>query len=306
MIRAVRMVGLAMVVAALCVAAPAGRGAALDFAQARKAPRHIQLVPRHTLYLTFDADMTPAMLRRLHGGEVSSWYDPAILQFLQENHVPAAIFVSGLFAEAYPDLIDRLAHDPLFVIGVHGYRHAAFTPHCYGLPSLRTDADKLDDITRARDTIARLTGRTPMLFRYPGLCHDSHDDALVRQAGLAVDTPSVIAGDSFNHDVEAIARQVLRQARDGGTVIFHLGGPNAPVTLDALEKVVPALKRKGYEFGCLRASRDTAAPAPASPAASSAGRESPRSPCRAADPHRRTPLPDRCPRRYPVRRLRPR
>jgi peptidoglycan-N-acetylglucosamine deacetylase len=267
------------VLATLVVAADGGsvpiRVVAFDAAQARNglhqttnqarhgatAQRHNGTAPlgtagdaqtRHktsgTLYLSFDADMTPGMLRRLRSGEVASWYDPAIVQYLRDNEIPAVIFVSGLFAETYPDLIERLARDPLFAIGAHGYRHAAFTANCYGLPFLHTDAERLDDLTHARDTIARITGRAPTLFRYPGLCRDAHDDALVRQAGLTVDTPTVVAGDSFNHDVDAIVRQVIRQARDGGTVIFHLGGPNAPVTLEALKRVVPELRKQGYEF----------------------------------------------------------
>jgi peptidoglycan-N-acetylglucosamine deacetylase len=201
-----------------------------------------------TIYLTFDADMTPGMLKRLRAGEVAAWYDPAIIDFLHERHVPAAVFVTGLFAEAYPDLVRRLAGDPLFTIGVHGYRHAAYVPGCYGLPTLASDAEKRDDAAKARATIAGIAGREPELFRYPGLCHDAHDDELVEQAGMRVDVPTVIAGDSFNRNVDAIAEQVLRQAKDGGTVIFHLGGPNAPVTLDALKRVVPLLEKRGYVF----------------------------------------------------------
>jgi peptidoglycan/xylan/chitin deacetylase (PgdA/CDA1 family) len=204
--------------------------------------------PSRTLYLTFDADMTPGMLRRLRTGAVASWYDPAIIDFLRESHVPATIFVTGLFAEAYPDLISSLSRDPLFVVGVHGYRHAAFMPNCYGLPVLRTDAEKRADIARARDVVAGLTGRPPTIFRYPGLCHDAHDDMLVKEAGLSVDTPTIVSGDPFNRDVEAIVRQVLKRAAPGGTVIFHLGGPNAPATLDALRKLVPELRKRGYQL----------------------------------------------------------
>jgi peptidoglycan/xylan/chitin deacetylase (PgdA/CDA1 family) len=200
------------------------------------------------LYLTFDADMTPAMVRRLKTGAVAVWYDERIVEFLHEKQVPAVIYVSGLFAETYPDLIRRLSKDPLVTIGVHGYSHAAYTRHCYGLAVLSTDKEKRADIVRARDAIAAIAGRVPQLFRYPGLCRDDHDDQLVREAGLTVDTPTVIAGDSFNRHVEAIVRQVLRAAKDGDTVLFHLGGPNAPATLEALQQIVPALEQKGFEF----------------------------------------------------------
>jgi len=73
----------------------------------------------------------------------------------------------------------------------------------------------------------------------------------VRQVGLTVDVPDVVAGDSFSSNAEAIVQQVLRKAKNGATVIFHLGGPNAPATLDALTKVVPALRKKGYAFSVL-------------------------------------------------------
>jgi peptidoglycan/xylan/chitin deacetylase (PgdA/CDA1 family) len=234
MVRAARAPMLAVLAAMLAAGAAAAAGAG---------------APPKTLYLTFDADMTSGMLERQQNGEVASWYDPAIVDFLRESRVPAAVFVTGVFAEANPALVADIARDPLFLIGVHGYRHAAFTRRCFGLPVLRTDAEKRADIARARDVVARLTGRPPRLFRYPGLCHDRHDDALVKEAGLTVDTPTIISGDPFNKNVDAIVLQVLRRAAPGGTVVFHLGGPNAPSTLEALRALVPALRKRGYEFG---------------------------------------------------------
>jgi peptidoglycan/xylan/chitin deacetylase (PgdA/CDA1 family) len=243
MTRAAWAAGVVILLAQAMGGSAGGRAADLP-----PTPRTSPPGPPKTLRLTFDADMTPGMLKRLRDGRVASWYDPAILDYLREHRLPATIFVTGLFAEAYPDLVSRLARDPLFAVGIHGYTHAAFTANCWGLPALRTDAEKLDDLTRARDTVARLTGRPPVLFRYPGLCRDAHDDALVRQAGLTVDAPDIVSGDAFSHDADAVVEQVLRLARGGRTIIFHLGGPNAPVTLAALQRVVPALGKMGYEF----------------------------------------------------------
>jgi len=80
-----------------------------------------------------------------------------------------------------------------------------------------------------------------------------------------VDDPNVVAGDSFNPNVDAIVEQVLRQAKDGGTVIFHLGGPNAPSTLAALRKVVPALEQRGYVFSAKEVTPPPVRRAPAGP-----------------------------------------
>lgn len=194
--------------------------------------------------------MTPGMLKRLRAGRVSSWYDPAIVEYLRGRRVPATIFVTGLFAETYPDFVASLARDPLFTVGAHGYRHAAYTAGCYGLPHLKTDAEKLDDLARARDAIARISGRAPTLFRFPGLCHGAHDDELVVEAGMKVDDAAVVAsGDAFTHDADAVVRQVMRGARAGQVLVFHLGGPNAPVTREVIEKIVPALTARGFEFG---------------------------------------------------------
>jgi peptidoglycan-N-acetylglucosamine deacetylase len=226
--------------------APRAAAALLCAALAVAPPALPQTGP--AVCLTFDADMTPAMLARQQSGTVKAWSDPAIVDYLHDEGVPARFFVSGLFAEADPALLARIASDPLFEIGSHGYAHSAYAGPCYGLRVLASDADKVADIERAQAALARAAGRAPARFRFPGLCDTPHDDDLVRRAGLEVDRPTVVSGDAFNPDAAAIAAEVVRRARDGSVILFHVGGPHAPATLDALRLLVPRLRAKGFAF----------------------------------------------------------
>ena len=70
----------------------------------------------------------------MDAGPGNTRYDPAIVRELRETETPATIFASGLWAEAYPDVLRSLARDPLFEIGNHSFSHAAFQGPCFGLP----------------------------------------------------------------------------------------------------------------------------------------------------------------------------
>jgi hypothetical protein len=85
--------------------------------------------------LTFDADMTPAMLRRLQSGAIGSYYNSALIDELRKRRVPATLFLTGLWMQHYPDVMRELAADPLFELGTHTWQHRAFTTNCYGLPT---------------------------------------------------------------------------------------------------------------------------------------------------------------------------
>src|SRR5262249_10322146 len=99
-------------------------------------PRVINHGPRERseIALTFDADMTQAMAAPWKSEQVQSGYDAAIVRELQETRTPATIFVTGLWAMTYPDVVRLLAGDPLFQIENHSVDHAAFTTDCFNLP----------------------------------------------------------------------------------------------------------------------------------------------------------------------------
>ncbi len=92
---------------------------------------------RPRVALTFDADMTPAMLRRLRTGEVGSHHNATLIAELRRLQVPATLFLTGLWTQHYPDVTRELAADPLFELGTHTWQHGPFTADCYGLPSRR-------------------------------------------------------------------------------------------------------------------------------------------------------------------------
>ena len=58
----------------------------------------------HLIALTFDSNMTDAMLHRLDTGQVASYANAAVVDELQARHVPATFFLAGKWVERYPVL----------------------------------------------------------------------------------------------------------------------------------------------------------------------------------------------------------
>jgi peptidoglycan/xylan/chitin deacetylase (PgdA/CDA1 family) len=202
-------------------------------------------VPR--VALTFDADMTPGMLAQLRSGQVRSWYNREVRDILDAEGVHATIFLTGLWAQAYPEVARSMAEDPRLEIGNHSYDHAAFRTPCYGLAGT---ADRAGEIERAQDQIQAVTGVRPNLLRFPGDCYDRSDVALAQQKGLAVISGDVRSGDAFNNSAPAVAAVVLRNLKPGSIVLMHIhGGPNAPMTAPALRMVIQGARARGLDFG---------------------------------------------------------
>ena len=199
--------------------------------------------------LTFDADMTEGMLAQLRSGEVSSWYNRAVVRELRATKTPVTIFLTGLWAKTYPRQVRSFARDPLFELANHSWDHTAFESGCFGLPSARSTARKRDEVTDAAREIERVAGEQPFYFRFPGGCHTTADLKLVASLGEQPVGWDVVSGDAFERDSGVIVDNVLEAVRPGSIVVMHLhGGPNAPATGDALREIIPALRDRGYEF----------------------------------------------------------
>lgn len=196
--------------------------------------------------LTFDADMTADQGPRAAKGE--RFDNPGLIASLRRFEVPSTVFMTGRWAEEYPDQARSIGIDPLFEIANHSYSHHAFKSPCYGLPTVAPDAMRAD-VDRAFAAFRKAGARNVVpYFRFPGGCYD---DRALRKLGPAKVTAvqwDVVSGDAFATDAEAVAQQVLDGVRPGSLVVMHCTRSAAPTTERAIRRIVPELRKKGYRF----------------------------------------------------------
>lgn len=198
--------------------------------------------------LTFDACMTSGMVKRVETGKDQPLFNAEVIAFLHQEKIPATIFITGLWAEKYPDAVKAMAADPLFEIGNHSYGHRAFVAECFSLPVL-AENEKETDLRKSQETLTRLTGKSPRLFRFPGGCYQPDDLKLIEKYGLKMVGWTFASGDAFNSNTEAIVQNVLEKAKTGAIVVFHLsGGRYAPKSAEVIKTIVPELRKRGFEF----------------------------------------------------------
>ncbi|MEU0136286.1 polysaccharide deacetylase family protein [Streptomyces sp. NPDC006296] len=196
--------------------------------------------------LTFDADMTADQGRRAAGGE--HFDNPGLIASLRRLEVPSTVFMTGRWAQEYPDQARSIGNDPLFEIANHSFSHHAFSAPCYGLPTV-AEEDMRGEVERAFAAI-RATGAHQVVpyFRFPGGCYDDAALRALAPTGVTAVQWDVVSGDAFATDADAVAAQVLEGVEPGSLVVMHCTRSAAPVTEEALRRIVPELRGRGYRF----------------------------------------------------------
>ncbi|MBM7441177.1 polysaccharide deacetylase family protein [Streptomyces sp. HB132] len=202
--------------------------------------------PDKVVALTFDADMTADQGPRAAGGE--HFDNPGLIASLRRLKVPSTVFMTGRWAQEYPAQARTIGTDPLFEIGNHSFSHHAFSSPCYGLPAVEK-ADMRRDVERAFTAI-RATGARNVVpyFRFPGGCYDDASLKALAPAGVTAVQWDVVSGDAFATDADAVAEQVLEGVEPGSLVVMHCTRSAAPVTDEAVRRIVPELRERGYRF----------------------------------------------------------
>lgn len=174
--------------------------------------------------------------------------NPRLIATLRKLKVPATVFMTGRWAEEYPDEARSIGRDPRFEIANHSYSHYAYTDDCYGLPTVSEDRMR-SDLERAYTAFEKAGVANPMpYFRFPGGCYDKAALKELAATGVTAVQWDVVSGDAFATDADAVTRQVLDGVRPGSVVVMHCTRSAAPVTEEVVRAVVPELRRQGYRF----------------------------------------------------------
>ena len=161
-----------------------------------------------------------------------------ILTILKKHHAPATFFVTGEWADQYPDAIrtiDHAGHE----IANHGNSHKH-------MPQLSPEEMKAE-IKDCHDKIYQLIQKDMTLFRAP---YSDWNDTVVDVAhslGYMSINQSVDSLDWKDYGIDSIIQTVCehKNLENGSIILLHNG---ATYTKDALDVMLTKLEEQGYSF----------------------------------------------------------
>ncbi|WP_053846419.1 glycosyltransferase [Streptomyces sp. NRRL B-24085] len=198
-------------------------------------------MPDHRLVLTFDDGPDPT-------------WTPRVLDVLKKHHAHAVFFVTGTMASRYPDLVRRMV-DEGHEVGLHTFNH----------PDLSFQSKKRIDweLSQNQLALAGAAGIRTSLFRPP---YSSFADAMDNKSwpvteyigtrGYITVVNNTDSEDWRKPGVRKIISNATPKNGKGAIVLMHDSGGDRHQTVQALDRFLPDMKDKGYEFDNLTEALD--------------------------------------------------
>lgn len=208
--------------------APGGARDALVLAPSHRGEMHNAIVAVRTraplVALTLDDGPTPR-------------FTPRVLALLRRERAHATFFPIGRSTSRTPQLV-RAERAGGHEIGAHTWSHALLPP----LSPTRFAAE----IDRGNAVLRRVTGRMPWSFRPPHGWFDRRVAGAVAARGQRlVGWNRALERALHGRTVRQATALLLRQIRRGDILLAHDGRDPRPRTLYVLERLLPALRRRG-------------------------------------------------------------
>ena len=175
------------------------------------------------VYLTFDDGPHPD-------------YTPQMLDVLARHDARATFFVVGSLAQAYPDIIQRIAAEG-HTIANHTWKHEDLA----GLSRAAFD----ETISRTQMVLGDLA--TPCL-RPPYGSIDAFTREWASDHGLSLLTWDATPSDWLRPPAEEIADYIVQWARPGVVLLMHDGGGDRSTTVQGLDMALERLADRGLRY----------------------------------------------------------
>lgn len=159
-----------------------------------------------------------------------------LLDILKKHDARVTFFVLGNNLDAHRNELIRIVSEG-HEIGNHSWNHRQFT----SIPL----SDVKDQIMMTRAKIFDITGVDTVIVRPPyGACDDKVK-ALGKELGVTFVNWSVDTLDWKKKNADFVYKNIMKDAEDGHIVLCH---DLHKTTVDAMEKAIPALVKKGYQL----------------------------------------------------------
>ncbi len=163
---------------------------------------------------------------------------PRVLAQLAQHRAQATFFCVGERIERYPDLAREIVQGG-HAVENHSHRHRQYF-------SLLGPAGMRDEIARAQDSIAQVTGSPPRFFRAPAGLRNPFLDPVLESLQLHLASWTRRGFDTVNGNAETVYRRLARRLRGGDIMLLHdgnaaCGAAGQPVIFEVLPRLLDAL-----------------------------------------------------------------
>ncbi|MFF3344851.1 glycosyltransferase [Streptomyces sp. NPDC002779] len=198
-------------------------------------------LPDRRLVLTFDDGPDPE-------------WTPKVLDVLKKYDAHAVFFVTGTMTSRHPDLVRRMVEEG-HEVGLHTFNH----------PDLSYQSKKRIDweLSQNQLAISGAAGIRTSLFRPPyssfAAAMDNESWPVTEYIGSRGYITVVNNNDSEDWrkpGVEEIIRKATPKGREGAIVLMHDSGGDRHQTVEALDRFLPQMQERGYEFDNLTEALD--------------------------------------------------
>ncbi len=205
--------GIIAVIAIVGIILSSGRAVTTFLVGGREIPIYSVEREDNAVALTFDC----------------AWNDDdidEIIKALKDNKATATFFVTGKWAEDYPDALNKLYRNG-FEIGIHSYNHDDYT---------KMSGDEiLADIDKCKKAIAKVTGREPQIVRVPSGAYNNRAVRTIEDNSMWCIQWSVDGLDYVETTPDEIYTRVMSPLKSGDIILLHNGTEH---TATALPKIL--------------------------------------------------------------------
>ena len=183
------------------------------------------------------------------GSPLGMGYDEKLINFLEQENIPATLFINARWINKNLSTLKKLSLNPLFEIANHGLEHKPASVNgksIYGLNGTNSVEGLVDEIELNARKIESITHKRPKYFRSGTAYYDEVAVSVANKLNHQVVGFSILGDAGATFSAKKVKEAFLK-AKKGEIAIIHMNHPESQTAIGTIE-AIKELKKEGFRF----------------------------------------------------------
>ncbi len=183
------------------------------------------------------------------GSPLGMGYDEKLINFLEQENIPATLFINARWINKNLSTLKKLSLNPLFEIANHGLEHKPASVNgksIYGLSGTNSVEELVDEIELNARKIESITHKRPKYFRSGTAYYDEVAVSVANKLNHQVVGFSILGDAGATYSTKKVKEAFLK-AKKGEIAIIHMNHPESQTAIGTIE-AIKELKKEGFRF----------------------------------------------------------